>query len=280
MLATLAKAPSPRAPIRLFRFADILEPRLAWTGLACLALMPPSLVALAFDERLLNGLSVWVKPLKFQASAGLYLLTLAWFVGALPEAVRRGRVMAAIVAVAVATSSFEIGYITLQAARGLASHYNTDDPFHAALYSLMGFAAVALTALSPAVAALLLRHRPQSWSTALWVAALLGLSLTFVLGAGAGAALSSGDGHWIGGVRTDEGGVPIVGWSRTGGDLRVAHFLGMHAMHALPALGFILGRSLRPRPAVALVALGTVAYCAATAFVFRQALAGLPLWPV
>lgn len=278
--ATLAKPPFPPAATRPLRFGATLERRLVWSGLACLALMPPSLVALALDERVLNGLSVWVKPLKFQASVGLYLLTLAWFAGALPAAVRRGRSMAAIVVVAGTTSLFEVGYITLQAARGMASHYNTADPFHAALYGLMGAAAVALTALSPTVAALLLRHRPRSWSTAFWLSVLLGLTLTFVLGAGAGAVLSSGDGHWIGGMRTDEGGVPIVGWSRTGGDLRVAHFLGIHAMHALPPLGFALGRSLKPWAGLMLVVLGSLVYCGVTVFVFLQALSGQPLWPV
>jgi hypothetical protein len=108
---------------------------------------------------------------------------------------------------------------------------------------------------------------------------VLGLVLTFVLGAGASAVLSALDGHWIGGVRSDEGGVLLVGWSRTGGDLRVAHFVGMHALHALPVLGYLAARWLPSRAAIAAVVLGAPGYCAATVFVFRQALAGLPLIP-
>jgi hypothetical protein len=260
--------------------AAAFEPRLAGAGLVCLALMVPTLVMLGLDERTLNGIPIWIKPLKFQASVGIYLLTLAWFAAALPERVRRGRLLAVLVAAAIGCAAFEIAYITVQAARGLASHYNVGDPFHAAMYSAMGLGAVILTAVSPALAGLLWRYRPAAWSEAFWISAVLGLALTFALGAGAGAVLSAGDGHWIGGVRSDAGGVPVFGWSRTGGDLRVAHFLGMHALHALPALGLVAARLLPTRAATGLVLSGALAYCAATAFVFQQALNGTPLFPL
>jgi hypothetical protein len=276
---TLAAAsiagPAPRLGGALAPF----EPRLARAGLAILALMAPTALALALDPRSLNDIPIWIKPLKFQASVGLYLLTLAWFLAALPERIRRGRVAGALVAAAIGASLFEIAYITLQAARGLASHYSVDDPFHAAMYTLMGIGAVTLTAVSPAVAALLWRHRPARWTTAFWLSAILGLALTFVLGAGAGAVLSAGDGHWIGGVRSDAGGVPVFGWSRTGGDLRAAHFLGMHALHGLPIVGFIAGRLLPPGKAIGAVVMATTAYCAATGVVFWLALGGIPLFP-
>jgi hypothetical protein len=276
---TLAAAsiagPAPRLRGALAPF----EPRLARAGLAILALMAPTALALALDPRSLNDIPIWIKPLKFQASVGLYLLTLAWFMAVLPERIRRGRVAGALVAAAIGASLFEIAYITLQAARGLASHYSVDDPFHAAMYTLMGIGAVTLTAVSPAVAALLWRHRPARWTTAFWLSAILGLALTFVLGAGAGAVLSAGDGHWIGGVRSDAGGVPVFGWSRTGGDLRAAHFLGMHALHGLPIVGFIAGRLLPPGKAIGAVVMAAAAYCAATGVVFWLALGGIPLFP-
>jgi hypothetical protein len=254
------------------------EPRLLRAGLAVLVLMVPTAFALALDPRTLNDIPIWIKPLKFQASVGVYLLTLSWFLATLPDRVRRGRAVAVLMAVAVAASAFEIAYITLQAARGLASHYNVGDPFHSMMYTLMGIGAVTLTAVSPAVAVLLWRHRPARWSTAFWLSVVLGLVLTFVLGAGAGAVLSSGDGHWIGGVRSDAGGVPVFGWSRTGGDLRTAHFLGMHAMHVLPVVGLIAGRLLRPWQAISGVVVAAATYSAGTGLVFWLALRGIPLF--
>ena len=271
---------APAAPLpRLSGASAQFEPRLLRTGLAVLSLMVPTAFALALDPRTLNDIPIWIKPLKFQASVGVYLLTLSWLLAALPEGVRRGRVVAVLVGVAIAASTFEIAYITFQAARGLASHYNVGDPFHGAMYTIMGIGAVTLTAISPAVAALLWRDRPARWSTAFWLSVLLGLVLTFVLGVGAGAVLSAGDGHWIGGVRSDAGGVLVVGWSRTGGDLRTAHFLGMHAMHVLPVVGLIAGRLLRPWQAISGVVVAASAYTAGTGLVFWLALRGIPLFP-
>ncbi|MDP8917289.1 MAG: hypothetical protein M3O00_00185, partial [Pseudomonadota bacterium] len=155
---------APAAPLpRLSGASAQFEPRLLRTGLAVLSLMVPTAFALALDPRTLNDIPIWIKPLKFQASVGVYLLTLSWFLAALPEGVRRGRVVAVLVGVAIAASTFEIAYITFQAARGLASHYNVGDPFHGAMYTIMGIGAVTLTAISPAVAALLWRDRPARW---------------------------------------------------------------------------------------------------------------------
>lgn len=255
------------------------ERLLAQGGFILLALMAPTFIALGIDDRTLNGISVWIKPLKFQFSVALYLLTLAWFVGALPEETRRGRTVRILVTLALAASTFEISYIALQAARGLASHYNVADPFHQLMYTLMGIGAVTLTAASPALAVLLLRHRPQAWSTAFWLSVLLGLTLTFMLGVGSGSVLSAGNGHWIGGVRTDATGVPVFGWSRTGGDLRVAHFLGLHALQIMPVLGLVAERWARGRTASFIVCAAALAYGAATLFVFVQALRGIPFIP-
>ena len=278
----LSRAPATRSLDGLASLTGTLigrERHLAWAGFAILALVVPTALAWLVDGRTLNGISVWLKPLKFQVSVGLYLLTLAWFFGALPDGVKRGRVVRMLVAAALGASAFEIGYITLQAARGLASHYNVGDPFHGAMYTLMGVGAVTLTAVSPALAVLLVRHRPRTWSAPVWLSVVLGLSLTFVLGAGAGAVLSAGEGHWIGGIRSDAGGLPIFGWSRTGGDLRVAHFLGMHALHVLPVIGLTAARLLPSRLTVPAVCLAALAYCGLTAITFMQALRGVPVIP-
>jgi hypothetical protein len=146
------------------------ERRLALAGFALLTLTVPTTASLLVDGRTLKGISVWVKPLKFQVSVAVYLLTLAWFVGALPTPIRAGPLVRALVMAAVAAGLCEIAYITLQTGLGLASHYNVGDPFHRTMYGLMGLGAVELTGVSAGLGLLLLRHRPSTWATAVWLA--------------------------------------------------------------------------------------------------------------
>ena len=78
------------------------------------------------------------------------------------------------------------------------------------------------------------RSGRQGLSPAFRRSVVAGLVLTFALGAGAGIVIAVNGGHWVGGVHSDAGGPPIFGWARDGGDLRVGHFFGIHAMQALP----------------------------------------------
>jgi hypothetical protein len=245
------------------------EPRLVAFALLMLLLMLPAAIGLGLDDRALRGVNVWVKPMKFMASVALLALTTAWFAPLLPAAVRRGRSFSLLVWTLIATGGFEVGYITLQAALGQASHYNVGDPLHAALYTLMGSAAMVLTATQPWLAWLIWRHGDRRIAPAYRLGVLLGLGLTFVLGASVGILL--GGGQPATGV-----GLPVVGWSRSMGDLRVAHFVGIHAGQVLPLAGFALAQ-WRPREAVAGVWGVTAIWTALWAWTFWQALSGRPL---
>lgn len=244
MKSTLASSPdaprlmprlaAPRSPRTLFAatVAELFrrERRLALFGFALLALLVPLALAAALDERTLRGANVWLKPMKFALSLGLFSLTTAWLVGHLLPAARRLRALDWIVWVLIGSASFELVYIALQAGLGQGSHYNVGDPLHAVLYSLMGVGALALTATQPALAWQLLRHADPRRAPAYRLAVLIGLVLTFVLGAGVGGLLS--------GMQPPEtAALPVIGWSLAGGDLRPAHFLGIHAQQALPLVG-------------------------------------------
>lgn len=251
------------------------EPLLARFGAALLALLALAAFAAAFDARTLNGVGVWVKPMKFMLSVAVYAWTLAWFFGYLPPGERQRLSSRVIVWTVVVAGSFEIGYITLQAARGLPSHFYEPTPFYAAMYALMGVGAMLLASTALVLAWRLARAGEPSRSHAFRTAVVLGLAMSFVLGAGFGAYLSAQGQHWVGGTLSDAGGLPGFGWSRDGGDLRVAHFFGLHAMQALPLAGWIAQR-VWPRRALAAVCVFAVAYGAVTVGTFVQALRGLP----
>ena len=103
------------------------------------------------------------------------------------------------------------------------------------------------------------------------------------MGGGFGGYLGGANAHWVGGDATDAGGLPLVNWSRTGGDLRVAHFFGMHAMQVIPLLGAGLisltnaGKLSDTQGRLILISASVVfaAFCTAT---FVQALNGSPLF--
>lgn len=276
---TSAAAQDPLALLRRPRFG-LTDRRLDTFAWILLAAMIPAAIGLLVDDRELRGVSVWVKPMKFMASGALVALTTSWLARHLPASVRDGRSYRALVWTLIGTTTFEVSYITLQAAVGQGSHYNVTDVFHIVMFSLMGIGAIALTATQPWLAWLIWRHGdtaslPRSYLHAV----MLGLVLTFVLGASVGVLL--GNLQPAGGP-----GLPVVGWSRVGGDLRVAHFLGIHAEQILPLAGVLLAswavKAPDQRSPIALagvwaLALGLTAVWGATVF---QALQGRPLLPL
>jgi hypothetical protein len=253
---------------------------IAGIGLSA-ALALPSLVALSLDDRLINGISVWIKPLKFQASLALMLLTLILLLPLIDARTRAGFGVFLASLVAAITANGEVFYITLQAARGRASHFNDSTPFEAMAYSVMG-AGAALLVLSSLVIGIYILRRPRPGAPS---GLLLGAGWGLVLGS-IGTLMTAfplasgafdGPGHWVGGVKTDLGGLPLFGWSRTGGDLRVPHFFATHIMQALPILGLGLDR-IAPRFARAGIALGAVISLAVVVATFVQAVQGRPFF--
>lgn len=252
------------------------EPALAIVGLAMLAAMIPTGWLAMTDDRTLYDVGVWDKPLKFQLSTAMFLLMASWTFTRLPSGWRHSWAGRYVIWAGIVATLFEVGYIAFQASRGQASHFNFSSGFTIAMYSLMGFGAVMLTSTALVQGVGVLRHDagdPPAFRRALgW-----GLVLTFVLGTATGAYMSAQmSGHWVGGPASDAGGLPLLGWSTTAGDLRPPHFLGIHAAQILPVVALAL-LAVTPRQAGWLTTLSILGYVALTAAVFWQAVSGLPL---
>lgn len=270
------------APSQDIAAAEQRTRRLLIVGIGLpVALAFPSLIALGLDDRLINDISVWTKPLKFQASLAIMLATLLLLLPLIETRARAGRGVFLASLVAAITANGEVFYITLQAARGRASHFNDSTPFEAVAYSVMG-AGAAFLVLSSLVIGFYILFRPRPGAPAglrlgggwgLVLGSIATLFTAFALGSGA----IDGPGHWVGGVRSDLGGLPLFGWSRTGGDLRVPHFFATHIMQALPILGLTLDR-MAPRVARPGIAIGAVMSIAVVAATFIQAVQGRPFF--
>ena len=258
--------------------AELVErqPMLARYGVAMFACAALTALGLLVDERTLNGVNVWMKPTKFFVSVGVFALTAAWFFGYVRPERRNSRLMRWTVWTLIGSGSFELAWITWQASQGLASHFNTDTSFFAIMYALMGLFAVVLTATTLPLAWEIARRPAPGLAPDFRAAVVIGLILTFILGAGFGGYMSSQAGHAVG---PEGNGVALFGWNRIGGDLRVAHFFGIHAEQLIPLLSALMaGAATRVRWA-ALIG-GAALYTAVTVAVFVQAVAGRPLLPI
>ena len=192
------------------------------TGLLMLALLCGTLIGLWLDPRTISGAPAWLKPAKFSLSIAVYTLTFAWVFGFLGAWRRMRR------------------FVSLTTATVL----------------IMEFAIIALqTLVSTAVAVALWR---QSFDDpALGWALRLGMTIS-ILGASTGGLMTAPTAAQLDAARTngrltiagahtvgapDGGpGVPGTGWSREHGDIRVAHFVGLHALQALPLIALMLYR--------------------------------------
>ncbi len=250
------------------------EPLLAGLGVVLLAMVPPTLAAALLDGRQFLGIDVWIKPLKFEIALVIYVFTLAFYARWLPSGTlgrRWYRVYAGSVVVAIL---FEMAAIAGSAAAGTGSHFNQSTPLHTAIFAAMGVFATLLTSMALVFGILIARSDRAPRDPALKTGLVVGLILTFVLTMIFAGTMSAHGSHFVGGSGTDAGGLPVMGWARDGGDLRVAHLLGTHAMHAVPLAGFLAGRWLAPRRAVLATWGFAAVWVALSAATFVQALAG------
>lgn len=252
-----------------------------------------SAVGMVVDDRVLVGSPIWFKPLKFSVSFALYGLTLTWMLGRRSTASRTGWWAGTVITVA---GVIEMAVLIGQTLRGRRSHFNAETPLDQALFQIMGVTIVVLWLGTLVIAVLLFRDRDTDRATA-WairlgaVIALVGLGLgALMLGPTPDqqAALARGASEAVGAhsVGVPDGGpsMPLTGWSTTGGDLRIPHFVGMHALQLLPLLVMVLtalatrfARLADDRVRLRLVLLASGVYAASFALVLWQALRGQPL---
>ena len=261
------------------------SPALTYTGVVMLGVLALAAVGLAVDPRVVTGAPVWLKPAKFAASIAIYAFTLAWIFTYLGQWPRLRRTVGSITAVVMA---IEMAIIAGQAYRGTSSHFNAASLLDITLFSIMGIAIVVQTLSTIAVAVALWRQHFQD--PALGWALRLGMTLTIV-GAFTGglmttptraqlAAARAGEPMTIAGAHTvgapDGGpGLAGTGWSTEHGDLRVPHFLGLHALQALPIVALLLARrKVNDRARVRLVWVAAASYASLLVILLVQALRG------
>lgn len=247
-----------------------LDRALLAAGLVNLAASVAAVVALAIDDRQILGVNAWVKPWKFFVSVGIYLLTLAWM---LPRANMTRRARALLRWTFIITMAGENILISTQAFRGTTSHFNATSVFDAAVFSTMGFLIMVNTIAAAALLVYFMRS-PAPMPRAVLSGIRLGLVL-FLFASAVGGTMVTNKGHAIG-VHDGGPGLPLVNWSTEGGDLRAAHFIGLHALQALPLFGLLFTRKSQDA-GVTTVRVAAVAWAIAFGGLLWMAASGTPL---
>jgi hypothetical protein len=257
------------------------RPLLVLTGaMALLAIVAAA--GLVTDDRTLVGAAIWAKPFKFAVSFALYALTLAWMLAVLPRRSRLGEWSGTVI---VAVSFIEMAIITGQTVRGHRSHFNNTNPFDSVLWSIMGASIMVLFVAHLIIAVVALRQRVPDRVAAYairWglLLSLLGLIVAWpmVMPNQASPAEAISGAHAVG-VPDGGPGLPLLGWSTTGGDLRIGHFVGLHGLQAMPLLALLLARRTRldQTTSTRLIVVAGFAYAGITILTTWQALRGQPL---
>jgi hypothetical protein len=272
---------------------------LSVVGYGSLGLLAVSLILPAVDHRVVLGASTWLKPAKFAASVAIAAFTLAWMLRQMDSQARGLRRAVVVIA---SMAALELAIITIQAARGVPSHFNARTRLDIAAFAVMGAGITIFWLAQGFVFVRALRHRfvdaAVGWGIRLGLGiALAGGALAFLMPqptSTQAASLKAGQptpaiGAHAVGVPDGGSGLPITRWSTEGGDLRVPHFIGLHALQLLPLAGVLFARRRRravgqgtdealsaARATTFTLAVG-VGYFGLTAVTLQQALRGQPL---
>ena len=252
-------------------------------------------VAGVLDRRQLDGASVWTKPIKFTISLGTYAITLAWMLSMVTRpSLRRAGWWAGTVGAAACT--FEMAMITIQAIRGRRSHFNVATRLDSRLYLVMALALPAFYGTTVVIGVLLTVFTRSTSGRSfdrslLWalrsglVVGLSGLTVGFRMGRPTPAQRAEVDSstlgsHSVGGDDPD-GGLPFLGWNTQHGDLRVPHFIGMHALQGVPLLALVLrgidSNASSEGTRLRIVLAAAAGWAAVTGTAMQQALRGHPV---
>jgi len=243
-------------------------------GLIIIAFLPVTFLVSLDDPRQLNAINIWAKPMKFYVSVGLHMMTLAFVARFINADVRGKFSVYGLSWVLTFTVIAELAYLTIQAARGRHSHWNFETQFESLMYAAMGVGAVIMILVAAVIGLLVYRYPVREIGQGLRLGILLGMILGFITTLVVAGYMSSQNSHWVGGAPSDADGLPLVGWARGGGDLRVPHFFATHLMQIIPIIGWVADRySQMPKRIV--IAASTIGV-SVVVVTFIQALSGQP----
>ncbi|WP_350286619.1 hypothetical protein [uncultured Croceitalea sp.] len=246
---------------------------LYWTALFILLIGAGCMIGLLVDDRMLMGVNVWIKPLKFSISIAIYLFTTGYLITKYPYSNRKKNIINHLTAWSLL---FEFGIIVYQASRGVRSHYNGDSAFDALLFLLMGVFVGVNVLLMVVFIFDTIRLKLNTGKAMQW-SILLGWTIV-LFGSWVGGQMIAQVAHNVG-VADGGTGLPLVNWSTKGGDLRIAHFFALHGIQIMPLFALWISKKwqLSNRNQIIAVTIFALMFASWIGYIFYQAKQGIPM---
>lgn len=230
---------------------------------------------LIVDDRTLMGVNVWLKPWKFCVSTAIYVASVGYFTHYYRYSQRKKSIINHLSAW---TLSIELIIIVAQGARGVQSHYNMSSPLDGILFAAMGIL-VGINVLIMSVFWIDSLRNTARANRIMHIALILGWT-SILVGSYVGGQMISQMSHTVG-LMDGGSGIPLVNWSSLAGDLRVAHFFGIHGLQVLPIVAYLVvqrwGESIQAATVTGLVSLIYLGLIAGTFYQAKQGIALLAL---
>ncbi|WP_291785250.1 hypothetical protein [Cecembia sp.] len=193
------------------------------------------LMVLSFwHDHILMGANLWHKPMKFALSIGTFSWTMAWFLVYISDLSKVKKIQWTIVLMMTVEQVIIIG----QAARGEMSHFNISSAFNLTLFNIMGIA-IFINTLMVFWALLLIRKNidlPRGYRSGL----IWGMTI-FCVASLQGYMMAANLGHTLGAADGQEG-IFFLNWAKGYIDLRIFHFIGLHALQAIPLFAWFFAK--------------------------------------
>ncbi len=205
---------------------------LYWFGWYNMLMAVACLLYIFFDRSEILGINRWIKPAKFFLSVGIMVWTMGWIMYYL-QAKRTVMVCSVLIFL---TMFFENALIVFQAYRHQPSHFNISNSNHAVIFSWMGILIFTFTLTIMYITWLFFSQKRMHISQPYCWGIRLGL-LLFIIFSLEGGIMVNLLSHSVHG-KDGGAGLPWFNWSTRHGDLRIAHFMGIHALQLVPLAGF------------------------------------------
>lgn len=189
---------------------------------------------LSFNNSLIAGESAWAKPARYYLSSGISIWTFGWFIYHINSKTQI-KVISWLIAISLLV---ETTVIFIQSYRGVPSHFNNSDPFNSMMNGLMMSLMFVFLITVTYLTLLFFNQKKMPISQHYTWGLRMGL-LNFVVFSVAGIIMFAKMSHAIG-DSDNHSGIILFNWSLNHGDLRIAHFMGVHSLQIIPFLSYYL----------------------------------------